>query len=40
MMAYDFWQLVETLSNVFYDPVVFWGLPFALALLWEVRRSK
>ncbi|MCZ6558247.1 MAG: hypothetical protein O7E56_07480 [SAR324 cluster bacterium] len=27
--------MLETLSNYFYDPLVFWGLPLALALLKE-----
>lgn len=26
--------MIELLSEYFYDPLVFWGVPLALALLW------
>ncbi len=28
--------MLEAISNVFYDPLVFWGAPLALALLIEL----
>jgi len=39
-MVVMFWELVESLSNFFYEPLVFWGLPFALAVLYEYLRAK
>ncbi len=39
-MVVMFWGLVESLSNIFYQPLVFWGLPFALAVLYEYVRAK
>jgi len=32
------WSLLERLVNLFYDPLVFWGVPFLLAALAELRR--
>jgi hypothetical protein len=37
------WRFVEALSNAFYDPLVFWSVPFALAVLgagWRWWRSR
>lgn len=32
--------MLERLSDLFYDPVVFWGVPLALALAWGgLRRA-
>ena len=31
--------MLEAISDVFYDPLVFWGAPLALALLMEIGRS-
>ncbi len=39
-MVVMFWGLVESLSNFFYQPLAFWGLPFALAVLYECFRAK
>ena len=30
--------MLERLSEAFYDPLVFWGAPLALALLWTGMR--
>ena len=27
-------RMLEQLSEYFYDPLVFWGVPLALALVW------
>ena len=35
-----FWELLERVSNYFYDPTVFWGLPLLLAVLWEIFRNR
>lgn len=32
--------VLETLSNLFYDPFVFWGVPLIVALAWEAVRKK
>jgi hypothetical protein len=32
------WQLLEQLSNFFYDPEIFWGVPLIIALLWALVR--
>ena len=36
--------MLETVSNFFYDPVIFWGAPLILAALMELagrlRRSR
>lgn len=37
-----FWALVETFSNLFYEPLLFWGLPFIPAIAieaWKQRRG-
>jgi len=31
--------LLETLSEIFYDPLVFWGVPLLLALLKEAAQA-
>ncbi|MFQ5938381.1 MAG: hypothetical protein ACE5LB_18425 [Acidiferrobacterales bacterium] len=33
-----FWELLEGLSNFFYNPAIFWGLPLVLAVLWAIYR--
>jgi len=35
-----FWDALESLSNYFYEPLLFWGLPFALAIVYENLLSK
>ena len=35
-----FWEWLELVSNHFYQPVVFWGLPLLLALILELRKMK
>jgi len=30
--------MLDLISNVFYDPEIFWGVPLVLALLWSLRR--
>ena len=30
--------MLDLISNVFYDPEIFWGVPLALALLWPLWR--
>jgi hypothetical protein len=33
--------MLERLSEYFYDPIVFWGAPLALALAWTgMRRAR
>jgi hypothetical protein len=33
--------MLEKLSEYFYDPFVFWGMPLALAVLWVgIRRVR
>ena len=32
------WKLVEWTSDLFYDPVVFWGAPLLLAIVWTVMQ--
>jgi hypothetical protein len=34
------WNLVEAASNFFYDPVVFWGAPLLLAIVWAILRRR
>ena len=31
--------MLETVSNYFYDPVIFWGAPLILAALMELARG-
>lgn len=31
--------MLEAISDVFYDPLVFWGAPLGLALLMEIGRN-
>ena len=39
--AISFWQLAESVANLFYGPEFFWGAPLLLAALWAVyRRSR
>ncbi|MFQ6023209.1 MAG: hypothetical protein ACE5NW_10855 [Acidiferrobacterales bacterium] len=33
------WELLESLSRFFYDPVMFWGIPLVLAILWAIFRK-
>jgi len=33
------WAVIEEFSNLFYQPLIFWGVPFVLALLWEGIRA-
>jgi hypothetical protein len=33
------WTLAERISNWFYDPLIFWAVPFVLALLSEAMRA-
>lgn len=35
-----FWGLMGAFSDLFYDPVVFWGVPFGLAVVWSLLRSR
>jgi hypothetical protein len=33
--------MVEWFSDYFYDPVIFWGVPLALALVWAgIRHAR
>ena len=32
------WTAIERINAYFYDPVIFWGVPFALALVLEGYR--
>ena len=33
--------MLERLSEYFYDPLVFWGVPLALVLVWAgIRRAR
>lgn len=32
--------MLETLSNLFYDPFVFWGVPLIFALAREAARNR
>jgi hypothetical protein len=32
------WRLVESVSNWFYEPLVFWSVPLGLALMAETAR--
>lgn len=34
------WTMIERLSGWFYDPVVFWAVPFALAAAREILRAR
>lgn len=34
------WNLVEAASNFFYDPVVFWSAPLALAIVWVIFHKR
>jgi len=34
------WADIEDFSNLFYQPLIFWGAPFVLALLWEGLRAQ
>jgi len=36
---FTFWEWVEIASDIFYDPVVFWALPLALACLYELIKQ-
>ncbi len=40
MEWHSIWSLAESLSGFFYQPLVFWGVPFVLAVLLELARSK
>jgi hypothetical protein len=31
---------METTSNLFYDPLLFWGLPLVVVLVYEWLRAK
>jgi hypothetical protein len=31
--------MLESVSNFFYDPWTFWGVPVAFALVWDMYRS-
>jgi hypothetical protein len=36
-----FWTLVETLSGLFYEPLLFWGVPLVPAVALEVwKRAR
>ena len=32
--------MLEAVSNFFYDPEVFWGVPLVVALLWALRQRR
>lgn len=37
-----FWMLAESLSDSFYQPLLFWGVPFIPAIaaeIWKTRRA-
>ena len=34
------WSLIETASNLFYDPMLFWGLPLVVVLMHEWLRGR
>jgi hypothetical protein len=34
------WDLIEATSNLFYDPLLFWGLPLVVVLVYEWLRAK
>ena len=34
-----FWELMETASNYFYEPLIFWSVPIVLALVQEGVRG-
>lgn len=36
--ALFFWELLERISNFFYDPTMYWGVPLILAVLWAIFR--
>ncbi len=34
------WPAIEAFSNLFYQPLVFWGAPLLLALVVELRHKR
>lgn len=34
------WDVIEGISNLFYEPLVFWGLPLVLLLVYEWLRMR
>ncbi len=34
------WDLIEAISNLFYEPLVFWGLPLVVLLVVEWLRTR
>jgi hypothetical protein len=39
----SFWVLVETVSDLLYEPLLFWGMPFIPAIVleaWKWRRDE
>ena len=34
------WMLVESLSNLFYEPLLFWGVPFIPAVAIEIWNQR
>ena len=34
------WDLIESTSTLFYEPLLFWGLPLVVLLVYEWLRAK
>jgi hypothetical protein len=38
--AVSVWQALESVTNLFYDPELFWSAPLLLAALWAIYRRR